>query len=302
MDLRIMTEPQRGASYRAQLSLARAAESLGFSAFFRSDRYPTTPAASVAGLTDAWITLAGLARDTSTIRLGTLTTQATVRLPSLLAVQVSQVDQMSDGRVELGLGAGSGDDEHRVYGFPFPPDRNARLEEQLGMLFSLWNGPEGSAHTHKGTYYQLDGFPALPKSVQGSIPVIISGLDAPRAPVLAADFANEYNAPYATVAEASAQFECVRTVADYRDDLVYSVTVPACVGRDEAEVTRRAEALGRTAAELRANGVAGTPDQAVDTIMRYAEAGASRMYLYVQDMDDLGHLELIASAVRPQLT
>lgn len=301
MDIRIMAEPQRGASYRTQLVLAQAAESMGFSGFFRSDHYPTAPGGAASGLTDAWITLAGLARETSTIRLGTMTTQATFRLPGLLAIQVSQVDQMSNGRVELGIGAGSCEDEHRTYGIPFPPDRNARFEEQLGILHTLWRLPGDSTHRHNGTYYQLEGCPSMPTPERGPIPVIVSGTDTPRAAVLAADYANEYNAPFASVAEARAQFDYVRAVAHYRDDLVYSVTVAACVGRDEAEVTRRAGAAGRDVAELRANGIAGTPNEAVEAILRYAEIGATRMYLCLDDMSDLDHLEAIASAVLPQL-
>ncbi|MFJ4759068.1 LLM class flavin-dependent oxidoreductase [Streptomyces sp. NPDC088763] len=301
MDLRIMTEPQFGSDYKTQLTLAKASEDMGFSAFFRSDRFATTAAAAGQGLTDAWTTLAGLARETSAIRLGTMTTAATVRLPGLLAVQVSQVDQMSDGRVELGFGAGSGETEHRAFGFPLPPDVNARWEEQLGMLYALWNLPPGKSLTHRGTYYRWEEFPALPESPQGRVPVIISGLEAPRAFVLAADFAHEYNAPFASVAEAAAQFELVRSVAHYRDDLVYSATVSVCVGRDAAAVAQRAETAGLDIAALRKHGVVGTPGEVVDAIMRYAEIGLSRLYLHVHDMTDLDQLELVASEVRPQL-
>jgi alkanesulfonate monooxygenase SsuD/methylene tetrahydromethanopterin reductase-like flavin-dependent oxidoreductase (luciferase family) len=302
MDLRIMTEPQQGASYATQLTLAKAAESLGFSGYFRSDHYLPTSGDRAPSPTDAWVTLAGLARETSTIRLGTLTTEATFRLPGVLGVQVAQVDQMSDGRVELGLGAGSHEAEHRAYGIPFPPDRNARLEEQLQILHTLWRVPADSTHSFNGTYYQLAGCPALPKPVQAEIPVIISGVDVPRAAVLAADYAHEFNAPLASVAEATAQFDQVRSVAHYREDLVYSATVTTCIGKDDAEVARRAAAIGREVAELKAGGLAGTPAEAVDTLARYAETGATRIYLQILDMSDLDHLDLIASDVRTQLT
>src|SRR5580765_8857158 len=119
MQLRIFTEPQQGASYNTLLAVAQASEELGFDAFFRSDHY--LKMGSVTGLpgpTDAWVTLAGLARETSTIRLGTLVTSATFRLPGPLAITVAGVDQMSGGRVELGLGAGWFEEEHAAFGIP----------------------------------------------------------------------------------------------------------------------------------------------------------------------------------------
>lgn len=294
-----MAGPQP-AGYETELALAQAAESLGFSSYFRSDRYLPESGNSAPAPTDAWITLAGLARETSIIRLGTLVSQATFRLPAVLGVQIAQVDRMSGGRVELGIGAGQNQLEHRTYGIPFPPDRNARLEEQLHILHSLFRLRPGSTHSRTGTYYELVDCPS-PQPAQAEVPLIISGLEVPRAPVLAADFANEFNAPNVSPAEAMAQFDYVRTVADYRPDLVYSVTVTACVGRTDAEVARRASLAGFALAELKAKGVAGTPGEVADTLARYAETGATRIYLELLDMSDLDHLELIAAKVRPQL-
>ena len=180
--LRIFTEPQQGATYDDLLAVARRAEQLGFGAFFRSDHYLAMGEAlddgGLPGPTDAWITLAGLARDTSTIRLGTLVTPATFRLPGVLAISVANVDQMSGGRVELGLGAGWYEQEHTAYGIPFPElgERFERLEEQLEIVTGLWSTPAGERFSFAGRHYQLTDSPALPKPVQGGeLPIIIGG-------------------------------------------------------------------------------------------------------------------------------
>ena len=152
MDLRVFTEPQQGATYDDLLAVARRSEELGFGAFFRSDHYLGMGTDGLPGPTDAWMTLAGLARDTSTIRLGTLMTSATFRLPGVLAISVAQVDQMSGGRVELGIGAGWYEDEHTKYGIPFPPvgERFDRLEETLAIVTGLWETPGGGSFSHDG--------------------------------------------------------------------------------------------------------------------------------------------------------
>jgi F420-dependent oxidoreductase-like protein len=298
MDLRIMTEPQQGASYDTQLRVARAAEDLGYSAFFRSDHYLTMSGDGMPGPTDAWVTLAGLARETSTIRLGTMVTAGTFRLPGVLAIQVAQVDQMSGGRVELGLGAGWFEAEHKAYGIPFPDKRHARLAEQLEIVTGLWNTPVGGTYTYEGSHYQLTDSPALPKPAQSPVPVIVGGMGPKRTPRLAAKYAQEFNAPFASLEDTAAQFTRVRAESE---TLVLSAAVAACVGKDDAEVARRAAAIGREVDELKANGAAGTPAEVVDKLGRYAEIGATRIYLQILDLDDLDHLELIASAVRPQL-
>ncbi|MGW8948515.1 LLM class F420-dependent oxidoreductase [Streptomyces sp. NPDC055709] len=306
MDLRIFTEPQQGASYDTLLTVAKATEDLGFDAFFRSDHYLSMGSADgLPGPTDAWITLAGLARETSRIRLGTLMTAGTFRLPGVLAIQVAQVDQMSGGRVELGLGAGWFEEEHKAYGIPFPKEKFARLEEQLAVVTGLWGTETGKTFSYDGTYYTLQDSPALPKPVQQRIPVLIGGHGATRTPRLAARYADEFNIPFASLEDTERQFGRVRAAAEEAgrtpDDLVYSNALVVCAGRDDAEVARRAAAIGRDVDELKANGLAGSPAEIVDKIGRYAAAGSSRIYLQILDLDDLDHLELLSSQVQSQL-
>lgn len=308
MELRIFTEPQQGASYADILAVAQKAEELGFGAFFRSDHY--LKMGSVDGLpgpSDAWTTLAGLARDTSTIRLGTLVTSATFRLPGVLAIQAANVDDMSDGRVEFGLGAGWFEEEHEAYGIPFPTlgERFDRLEEQLEIITGLWATEPGETYSFEGKHYTIKESPGLPKPVQtrghaGSIPVIVGGGGKKRTPTLAATFADEFNAAFVSVAESQALFENVGRFVEAagRDDsMIYSAAQVLCVGRDEDEIARRAQAIGREPAELRENGLAGTPDEVVATIKRFEDAGASRVYLQVLDLSDLDHLSLVADEV-----
>ncbi|MBX9246660.1 LLM class F420-dependent oxidoreductase [Actinotalea ferrariae] len=316
MDLRIFTEPQQGASYDDLLAVAQATERLGFDAFFRSDHYLVMgDGDGLPGPTDAWTTLAGLARETSTIRLGTLVSSATFRHPGVLAIQVAQVDQMSGGRVELGLGAGWFAEEHAAYGIPFPEKRFGLLTEQLAVVTGLWRTPVGDRFTHEGKHYTLTDSPALPKPAQGvalrdgrrvegaGVPVIVGGKGPRRTPALAARFASEFNASFPELDDIPAMFGRVRAACEEigrrHDDLVYSVALVACVGADEAEVSRRAAAIGREPAELREHGVAGTVAEVVDRLGRLAEQGVERVYLQVLDLADLDHLELIAQEVAP---
>jgi F420-dependent oxidoreductase-like protein len=308
VQLRIMTEPQLGATYDDLLAVARRTEETGFDAFFRSDHYLTMGGDGLPGPTDAWITLAGLARETSRIRLGTLMTAATFRLPGPLAISVAGVDQMSGGRIELGIGAGWFEAEHTAYGIPFPPvrERFDRFEEQLAIISGLLAAPAGKTFDFEGEHYRLAGSPALPKPVQdGGVPIIVGGKGRTRTPRLAARHAAEFNVPFETVAENARLFAGVRAACEEagRDpsSMVYSSALVLCVGKDEAELARRAAAIGRDVAELRENGVAGTPAEAVDILGRYAEAGAQRVYLQVLDLADLDHLDLVANEVAPQL-
>ncbi|SFK58902.1 LLM class F420-dependent oxidoreductase [Geodermatophilus ruber] len=308
MQLRIFTEPQQGATYDDLLAVARRTEETGFDAFFRSDHYLAMGGNGLPGPTDAWVTLAALARETSRIRLGTLMTAATFRFPGPLAISVAQVDQMSGGRVELGIGAGWFEAEHRAYGIPFPDvrERFDRYEEQLAIVTGLWGTPVGETFDFAGRYYQLADSPALPKPVQpGGVPVIIGGHGKRRTPRLAARYAAEFNVPFASVEDNATRFAGVREACEETGrepaSLVYSSALVLCVGRDEAELTRRAAAIGRDVEELRAHGAAGTPAEVVDVLGRYAEAGASRVYLQVLDLSDLDHLDLVASEVAPQL-
>jgi F420-dependent oxidoreductase-like protein len=306
--LRIFTEPQMGATYDDLLAVARRTEETGFDAFFRSDHYLTMGGDGLPGPTDAWVTLAGLARETSRIRLGTLMTAATFRLPGPLAISVAQVDQMSGGRVELGIGAGWFEAEHTAYGIPFPSlgERFDRYEEQLAVITGLWNTPVGKTFDFAGQHYQLSGSPALPKPVQeGGIPILVGGAGKKRTPRLAARHASEFNVPFASVVDNTRLFAGVREACEEngRDpaSMVYSSALVLCVGKDEAEIARRAAAIGREVDELREHGVAGTPAEAVDILGRYAEAGAERIYLQVLDLTDLDHLDLVAAEVAPQL-
>lgn len=306
MDLRIFTEPQQGASYDTLLTVAKATEALGFDAFYRSDHYLRMGQGDgLPGPTDAWITLAGLARETKRIRLGTLMTAGTFRLPGVLAIQVAQVDQMSGGRVELGLGAGWFEEEHKAYGIPLPKEKFGRLEEQLEIITGLWATGVGETFSFDGTYYQLTDSPALPKPAQAKVPVLIGGHGATRTPRLAARYADEFNIPFASLEDSEKQFGRVREAAQAAgrgpDDLVYSNALVVCVGRNDAEVARRASVIGREVAELKANGLAGSPAEVVDKIGRYGAIGSSRIYLQVLDLDDLDHLELISSQVQSQL-
>jgi F420-dependent oxidoreductase-like protein len=309
VDLRIFTEPQQGATYDDLLRVAQATEECGFDAFFRSDHFLAMGVPGEPGPTDSYVTLAGLARETSRIRLGTLVTSATFRLPGPLAVAVAQVDQMSGGRVELGLGTGWFEAEHQAYGIPFPAvsERFDRLAEQLEILTGLWTTPPGERYSFTGTHYTVVDSPALPKPVQQPHPpVIVGGKGKRRTPELAARFATEFNVPFATVDDVAAQFARVdRACAEAGRDpatLARSVAQMTCVGRDDAEVARRAEALGKKVDELNPFDLTGTVAQVVDQLGTWQQrTGLSRFYLQILDLADLDHLELIAAEVAPQL-
>jgi F420-dependent oxidoreductase-like protein len=309
MQLRIFVEPQQGATYDQQLKVAQAAEAAGFDAFFRSDHFLAIGGDGLPGPTDSWLTLAALARETDRIRLGTLVTSATFRLPGLLAVQVAQVDVMSGGRVEIGLGAGWYDGEHAAYGVPFPPlgERFERLEEQFAILVGLWGTPTGKTFDFDGRHYRLTDSPALPKPVQRPHPpLIVGGGGATRTPRLAATFADEFNLPFSSTADTEAQFarvrDACRTAGRDPATLRLSVAQTVCCGRDEAEVERRADNIGRKADELRAHAVAGTPDEVVDRLQEFAGLGAQSAYLQVLDLDDLDHVRLLADEVLPRVS
>jgi F420-dependent oxidoreductase-like protein len=307
-DLRIFTEPQQGASYDDLLAVALRAEELGFGAFFRSDHYLTMGVGDgLPGPTDAWVALAGLARDTSTIRLGTLVSSATFRLPGPLAVSVAQVDQMSGGRVDFGLGAGWFAAEHEAYGIPFPKlgERFDRLEEQLDIITGMWATPVGETYDNPGGHYPVVNSPALPKPHAGPPPIIIGGGGPKRTPALAAKFAAEFNTPFVSREFFTQQRGRVRAACETIDrdpnDLVYSAALIVCCGANEAEVARRAASIGREPSELRENGLAGTPGEVAERIRSWRDAGAERIYLQMMDLDDLDHLNLIAHDVATQL-
>ncbi len=306
MLLRIFTEPQEGATYEQLLAVARTAEDQGFDAFFRSDHYLTLGGDGLPGPTDAWVTLAGIARETSSIRLGTLVTSATFRLPGPLAISVAEVDGMSGGRVELGIGAGWYETEHTAYGIPFPPlgERFERLSEQLAIITGLWETPVGEKFTYTGRHYQVEDSPALPKPLQRPRPPVIIGGGGPdRTPRLAARYGSEFNLAFRSVSDTGDQFERVRGACRSADrdpsSMVLSAAQTVCCGRDEAEVASRAAAIGHQVDELREHGLCGTPGEIVDKLAMFAGVGASRVYLQVLDLADLGHLALIAEQVLP---
>jgi F420-dependent oxidoreductase-like protein len=309
MQLRIFTEPQLGADYQTLRAVALASEELGFDAFFRSDHYLKMGAVSgLPGPTDSWATLAALAVETSRIRLGTLVTAATFRLPGPLAITVAQVDQMSGGRVELGLGTGWFEAEHTAYGIPFPPlgERFDRLEEQLAIITGLWTTPEGQTFSFDGAHYQLADSPGLPKPAQRPRPpVLVGGHGTRRTPRLAARFADEFNVAFQSVSDSAAGFARVREACEaagrYPDSMTFSVAQRVCCGKDEAEFRRRAAAIGEDPADVREHGIGGTPGEVAAKIAEFAEIGAERVYLQVLDLSDLDHLELIASDVVPQV-
>ncbi|GAA3041343.1 LLM class F420-dependent oxidoreductase [Pseudonocardia yunnanensis] len=310
MDFRIFTEPQQGASYDDLLRVARATEDAGYDAFFRSDHYLKMGEVSgEPGPSDAWITLAGLARDTSRVRLGTLVNSATFRLPGPLAIAVAGVDQMSGGRVELGLGAGWFEAEHAAYGIPFPGlgERFDRLEEQLEIVTGLWRTLPGERYSFAGTHYTVTDSPALPKPVQQPQPPLIVGGHGPkRTPALAARFATEFNVAFSSPDVIATQFERVaaacREIGRDPAELVLSAAHTIAVGRDDAEVTNRCVTIGRKVDELRAEGLAGTVAEIVDRLGQWQEkTGITRIYLQLLDLADIDQIELIASEVVPQL-
>ena len=307
MDFRIFIEPQNGASYDDQLAMAQAAEALGFDGFFRSDHYLGMGAheGEPPGPTDSWTTLAGLARETSRIRLGTLVSSATHRLPAILAIQVAQVDQMSGGRVELGLGTGWFEREHTAFGMPFPAKRFGMLEEQLELITGLWATPAGERYDFAGEHYTLVDAPGLPKPAQEHLPIIIGGSGPSRTPALAARFADEYNAGFATLEPLAERIARVRDACEAigRDpgSITMSIAGATATGATAAEQARRADAIGQTLDDLRIGGFAGSAAEVADKVGMLAELGFSRVYFQLLDIRDLDQLDFIARDVLPQL-
>ena len=307
MQLRIMTEPQEGATYADLLAVAQESERLGFDAFFRSDHllriWPGDPG---PGSTEAWSTLAGLARETSRIRLGTMVSSATFRTPGMLALTVATVDAMSGGRVELGLGTGWYAAEHEAYGIEFPEvgTRFERFTEQLEIVTGLLATAPGETFSYTGTHYTLRDHPGIPKPAQTpGPPIIIGGTGPRRTPRLAAAFAAEYNVPFQSLDETAEAFGRVRAACEPAgrnpDDLVYSAAQSLLIGRDEADLARKIERSRLQRSGERAAGLVGTPGEVADKIGRLGELGASRVYLQLQDLSDLDQLGLVAEQAVP---
>ena len=259
------------------------------------------------GPTDAWITLAGLARDTTRLRLGTLVSPITFRLPGPLAISVAEVDAMSGGRIELGLGAGWNDREHAAYGIPFPANRERfeRFEEQLAIITGLWTTPLGESFSFTGSHYSLVDSPALPKPVQQPRPpIVIGGFGAKRTPRIAATYADEFNVAFSPP-EGFPEIvgQGARGVRGARP----RSGLPPHQHRQHRGLRRRRSrgdpprdrhrTHARPACAL--SGIAGTPNEVIDRIGVYRDAGAETVYLQVLDLHDLDHLRLLASAVVP---
>ena len=311
MRFALMTEPQQGLTYAEQLDLARLAERLGFEAFFRSDHYRSFPGPDDRPTTDAWAVLAGLARETKTIRLGTLVSPVTFRHPGSFAKVVTTVDEMSGGRVEVGVGAGWNDPEHSQLGLPFPEigARADLLEDELAILHGLWEEPDGWSFEGKQVRIQSASF--NPKPVQRPHPpIIVGGEGRPRSLRLAARYADEYNMSSSGPELCTEKFaqldgEC-RKIGRDPATMHKSVMVGLLIGADQAELERRVRDLlamfGQSGAdasawldEHRPRWIIGTPDQARAMLARFVATGADRIML--QDMLPRDHamIELAAA-------
>ena len=309
VDVRVFAEPHEGVSHPTLLSAAVTAQEAGFSGFFRSDHYlPETRAAASPAPTDAWVSLAALARETR-LRLGTLVSPVTFRLPGPLAVIVAQVDAISGGRAELGLGAGWYEAEHTAYGIPFPPraERFERLEEQLVVIRGLWQTPREERFSFRGRHYELRDAPGLASPAQPrGVPLIIGGRGQQRTPALAARFADEHNVPFVSPTRVRELFErahraCWQIGRDPRT-LVPSATVTVCCGATDGELgERRARVMQHRAAFPPGQGAWGRPAEVTESLREYVRAGARRLYLQFLDLDDLDHLRLVGAEVLPGL-
>jgi F420-dependent oxidoreductase-like protein len=302
----VLLEPLHGGTYDQILALAKVTEEGGFDAFFRSDHYlGVAPEKDGYRPTDSWTTLAGLARETTRVRLGTLLTAGTFRVPGVLAITVATADAMSGGRVELGLGAAWYEREHQSLGIPFPPlkERFDRLEEQLEIIKGLWTTPPGEPYSFSGQLFQLDGCLNPPRPTQSPHPpIVIGGAGPRRTPALAARFADEFNAAFGPgIRERYDRFrraceEIGRDPATAR----LSYVIPVACGTDQAEADRRADwSIGSPA--LRAAAAVGPPQVVIDRIAEVAAEGADTLYFHIYDIDDLDHIRLLGQEVLPHV-
>ena len=307
MKVRVLMEPRHGATYDRIVAMAQATEEAGFDAFFRSDHYLGIDSADPDYLpTDSWTTLGGLARETSRIKLGTLMTAGTYRNPAVLAMAVASVDQMSGGRIILGIGTGWYEREHHAFGIPFPPlgERFDRLNEEMQIIRGLWETPRGETFSFHGTFWQLDQCANFPALVQQPRPEIVIGGTGPRrTPLMAARYADEFNSGGGKGSRE--RFENVRRICEEigRDPatLRLSATYQVICGATRAEAQARLERLGAPGARMLANGVVGTPSEVVAALQDLADQGCETVYLHIFDIDDLDHLRLIGSEVVPQV-
>ena len=313
----LMLEGQEGVTWPEWLSAARAAERLGFEAIFTSDHYLSVMPGTGRdrGSSDAWAMLSALAASTETIRLGTLVSPVTFRPPAVLAKAAVTVDRVSGGRVEIGMGAGWWEREHRAHGFPFPDTRTRfdMLEEQLEIVHGLLTADRFS---FRGTAYELDDVAFAPKGVQAPHPpIVIGGNGGPRIAALVSRWADEFNTVGPSPEQARERFAPVRDRldADGREQrtLTTSVMTWCYVGETEADAMRlveRARARAMRAArfedeleELEAHCIVGSVGRAVERLNQYAEAGVERIMLNHELFDDLEMLEVLAERVFPQV-
>ena len=308
MQLCLMIEGQEGVSWPQWVALAQACEQHHIPALFRSDHYMNLDGQHPdRGSLDAWATLNALAAITSTLRLGTMVSPATFRHPSELAKVVVTADHVSGGRVELGLGAGWHEREHEAYGFPFPPTRERVdvLEEQLQIVLGAWTE---APFSFAGGHYTLRDLDAQPRPVQQPHPPLIMGGSAgPRSVALAARYADEYNTPFATLADVRTRREAVgRACAQAgRDPLPFSIMTGVVVGADEADLRDRAARLTErtglpdVSAEPPAGWIVGTIDAAAEQLAALRDAGVSRVLCQHLLHDDLDAVALIGERLAP---
>jgi F420-dependent oxidoreductase-like protein len=316
IELCVFVEPQQGATYDQQLGVARVAEEGGFAGFFRTDHLEHEGSIDgQPGPTDAWVTLAGLARETARIRLGTLMCCSTFRYPGHLAIIVAQVDAMSGGRVEFGLGAASFPGEHHALGIPLPDGKEAfeRLAEQFALITGLWATPPGERYSFHGRYFDITDYPALVRPVQSPRPpIIVGGHGLRRTPAVAARFADEFNIDGVSPESCAEAYARVSRACEEigRDpaEITCSAAVTLCCGVDAADIKRRTDAITAVVADWKdpaqiiRDGAAGTPDQVLERLHAFQAAGADRVYLQLFDLEDLDHLRLVAEDIVTKLT
>lgn len=299
MGFRVFTEPNDSVPYDRLLRIARHSEALGFEGFFRADSYG--PSQGLPSPNDAWVTLAGLARETQRIRLGTLATMAVPRLPGPLAITVAQIDQISGGRMEFGLSAGSEDESDERY--VALGRRFGMAREQLQILDGIWHTSPGKSFAFEGVHYAAKSSPTIPRPAQARIPIIVGANGHRRSLRLAALFGDELNFPFVSMADFQLRRERAReacyVIGRPPDSLAYSVTLVACCGSNVRDFHRRAATIGIHPETARSTGIAGLPRQAAETVRRWKDLGADRIYFHIRDIEDLDHLDLLASEVLP---
>jgi F420-dependent oxidoreductase-like protein len=309
IELGILVEPRHGMTYDQLLAMARTAEDSGLDVFFRSDHYQGTDASDETYQpTDSWATLGGLARETSRVRLGTLMTAATFRLPGPLGVAVATVDAMSGGRVELGIGTGWYEAEHRRFGIPFLSTRERfdRMEEQLAVITGLWRTPPGQRFSFDGAHYRVEECFTFPRPAKGPPPIVIGGEGPRRTPRLVARYAQEYNATLSDPPTVRRLFSRVSEVceAEGRDPATLRLSVVAprvSCGRNDAEVARRREILGPRTGIIPDYALHGTPDYLADRLAEWLKVGVTRIYIHYHDVTDLDQIQLLGEEVAPRL-